>query len=90
VERVESLIRKERRTSDPESQALEDVASLVFLEHYFTEFAEKHDDAKLAGIVKKTWQKMSRHGHEAAAVLAGTLPPRLQKIIASALQELAQ
>jgi hypothetical protein len=85
VARVESLVRKERRTSDAEAQAAEDVASLVFLEHYFGEFAAKHDDEKLAGIVKKTWQKMSPHGHDAAGALAGTLPPRLQKIVAMAL-----
>jgi hypothetical protein len=87
VARVASLVRKERRTTDAETQALEDVAALVFLEHYFAQFAEKHDDEKLAGIVKKTWQKMSPHGHEAAAALAATLPPRLQKIVAMALQQ---
>jgi hypothetical protein len=87
VARVQSLVRKERRTTDAETQALEDVAALVFLEHYFAQFAEKHDDEKLAGIVRKTWQKMSPHGHEAAAALAAKLPPRLQNIVAMALQQ---
>jgi hypothetical protein len=90
VARVQALIRKERRTTDAETQALEDVAALVFLEHYFAPFADKHDDEKLAGIVKKTWQKMSPHGHEAAGALAATLPARLQKIVGAALAAPAQ
>jgi hypothetical protein len=66
VARVQALIRKERLKRDPEAQALEDVACLVFLEHYFSAFAVKHDHEKLIGIVRKTWAKMSKTGHDAA------------------------
>ena len=90
IARVEAVVRKEKRTSDADTQALEDVAALVFLEHYFAAFAAKHDDDKLVVIVRKTWQKMSPRGHDVAAALAGSLPDRLQRIVAAALQPAAQ
>lgn len=69
IGRVQALIRKERVKRDAEAQALEDVACLVFLEHYFSAFAAKHDDEKLIGILRKTWAKMSETGHRAAMKL---------------------
>jgi hypothetical protein len=66
VARVMSLVRKESLKRDAEAQALEDVACLVFLEHYFQDFAGKHDDEKLVGILRKTLAKMSPKGREAA------------------------
>ena len=85
VSRVQFLLRKERRTQDAEAQTLEDIAALVFLEHYFAEFIEKHsyDDGKLVDIVRKAWRKMSPQGHEAALKLR--LSAREQAIVASAL-----
>jgi hypothetical protein len=64
--RVADLVTKKRLTTDPETQLLEDVACLVFLEHYFVDFARKHERAKLVDIVRKTWAKMSPRGHAAA------------------------
>lgn len=69
IDRVQALIRKEGIKRDAEAQALEDVACLVFLEHYFSAFAAKHDDEKLVGILRKTWAKMSETGHQAAMKL---------------------
>ncbi len=69
ISRVQSLIRKERLKRDAEAQALEDVACLVFLEHYFSAFAPKHDHEKLIGIVRKTWAKMSDTAREVALKL---------------------
>ena len=69
IARVQALIRKEGVKRDDEAQALEDVACLVFLEHYFSAFAAKHDDEKLIGILRKTWVKMSGTGHAAALKL---------------------
>ena len=85
VSRVQTLLRRERRTSDAEVQQLEDVACLVFLEHYFANFAKKfnYDDDKLVDIVRKTWRKMSPQAHEAALAIA--LPPREQHVVARAL-----
>jgi len=83
VTRVQSLLRKERLKADPEVQLLEDVACLVFLNHYFADFAAKHDEAKLVNIVRKTWRKMSSQGQAAARGLA--LPADLEAILARAL-----
>lgn len=83
IARVEQLIRKENLKRDGEAQALEDVACIVFLSHYIGEFGAKHDDAKLTGILRKTWAKMSERGHKAAAEIV--LPDRVGKLLAQAL-----
>ena len=59
VGRVQSLLCKEDLKRDPECQTLEDVACLVFLEDYFEDFSQKHDEEKLITILRKTWRKMS-------------------------------
>lgn len=81
--RVQSLLRKERLKLDPETQLLEDVACLVFLENYFADFAKQHDEKKLVGIVRKTWEKMSSKGRDAALKL--DLPPEAVAIVKKAL-----
>lgn len=83
IERVQFLIKKQHRTSDPESQTLEDVACLVFLEHELEAFASKHDDDKLVDIVRKTWKKMSEDGHRAALTLE--LSERCRAIVERAI-----
>lgn len=85
IARVGSLIRKERLKQDAESQALEDVACIVFLKHYIDEFVAKHDDAKLISILRKTWAKMSPVGHQAA--LALPLSPRVGDLVGRALAD---
>lgn len=79
TDRVARLIRKENLKTDPESQALEDVACLVFLQYYAADFARKHDSEKVAGILRKTWKKMSEKGH--AAALALTLAPEVRVLL---------
>lgn len=69
IARVQALVRKRKFKRDPEAQALEDVACLVYLEHYFSAFAVKHDHEKLIGIVRRTWAKMSEIGQAAALKL---------------------
>jgi len=66
VERVQFLIKKNKIKSDSDSQVLEDVVCLVFLEFYFDAFANKHEREKLIEIIKKTWAKMSDMGRDAA------------------------
>jgi hypothetical protein len=85
IDRVQSLVRKERLKLDPETQTLEDVVCLVFLENYFTDFAKQHDEAKLIDIVRKTWKKMSPRGREAALQL--TLSAAVRKLVEKALTE---
>jgi len=85
VARVRSLIRKERLKTDAQTQALEDVACLVFLENYFAEFAPKHDEQKVVDILRKTWGKMSEKARGAA--LALKLPSEAQRLVEAALQD---
>lgn len=83
IARTGTLIRKERLKQDAESQTLEDVACLVFLEHYIDDFAAKHDDDKLVSILRKTWAKMSVEGR--AAALRLKLSPRVLDLVGRAL-----
>lgn len=69
VSRVRALLRKEGLKSDPDVQALEDVACLVFLEHYLAEFMTEHDESKIINILRKTWRKMSDRGRVSALQL---------------------
>ena len=84
IERVGALIRKEGLKRDAESQALEDVACVVFLKHYFADFAAKHDEEKLIRILAKTWRKMSQTGREAA--LALDMEADLSQLVSKALE----
>ncbi len=83
IARVQFLIQKKKLKVDAETQTLEDVACLVFLEHYFAPFAVKYPHDKMVDIVHKTWLKMSDRGHQAALSLS--LPPHLEKIVTDAL-----
>lgn len=69
ISRIGALVRKENFRRDDEAQAIEDVASLVFLSHYAAEFAEKHEPEKVVTILVKTLGKMSEHGKAAAMAL---------------------
>ncbi len=83
IARVRSLLRKEHIKSDPDSQTLEDVICVVFLENYFHEFAQDHDEPKLIIILQRTWKKMSDRGRAAALKLP--LPNQDRAIIEKAL-----
>jgi hypothetical protein len=69
IDRVQTLLRKRGLKTDPDVQLMEDVICLVFLEHYFHDFAQKHDEEKLIPIVQKTWNKMTEQAHEVALQL---------------------
>ncbi len=87
IAHVAKLVRKEQLKKDKESQALENVVDVVFLEHYFDEFHGKYahyDDAKIIDIIGKTLRKMSPRGHQAA--LALDLPERTRKLVLAALE----
>ncbi|WP_235838528.1 DUF4202 domain-containing protein [Cognaticolwellia aestuarii] len=83
AETTAAIIRKEKLKSNDNSQTLEDVACLVFLQYYFDEFAAKHKEDKIIRIVQLTWRKMSTQGQEIALTL--TLPPHLARLVAKAL-----
>ena len=83
--RVAKLIRKLGLGTDPETQTLEDVICLVFLEHYFSDFSAKHEDDKVIDILRKTWAKMSPRGHGLALELAAGLEPSRRALIERAV-----
>lgn len=66
IDRVSFLIEKKQLKKDEETQLLEDVICLVFLDYYLEPFVEKHDAEKLKNIILKTWNKMSEKGHQQA------------------------
>jgi len=85
IERVQTLLRKERLKRDPDVQCLEDVICLVFLESYLLDFALQQDRDKLINILRRTWKKMSPRGH--AAALALDLSPEVRELVDAALAE---
>lgn len=87
IDRAVMLIKKEQLKKDRESQALENVVDVVFVEHYFDEFLGKYsqyDDDKIVDIVGKTLRKMSPKGHQAALSL--DLPDRTRDLIMKAVE----
>ncbi|MFA9191763.1 DUF4202 domain-containing protein [Flavobacterium sp. FZUC8N2.13] len=72
IDRVSFLIEKKLLKKDEETQLLEDVICLVFLEFYLEPFVQKHDTEKLKNIILKTWNKMSEKGHQAALKISYT------------------
>ncbi|KAF2473550.1 uncharacterized protein BDR25DRAFT_323381 [Lindgomyces ingoldianus] len=82
--RVRALIRKEDLKQDEETQVLEDVACLVFLDDQFEKFEKEHDEEKIIAILKKTWGKMTEKGHELALQIPMSGRPQevLQKALA--------
>lgn len=83
IAQTAAIIRKEKLKRNPDSQALEDIACLVFLEHYFDDFAAKHSEEKIIRILQKTWKKMSAKAQEIALTL--TLPEHLAVLVEKAL-----
>ena len=86
IDRVAALVRKENLKDDDETQTLEDVACLVFLDDQFDAFEAKDtiDEDKIVGILRKTWVKMSPRGHELA--LQMELSDRAKALIGKALE----
>jgi hypothetical protein len=66
---VTNLILKANLKTNKETQVLEDVVCMVFLEFYIEEFAEKHDDEKLINILYKTMKKMSNKAITTAGII---------------------
>jgi hypothetical protein len=88
LERVKKMVGKKGIKSNPDTQLLEDVTDLVFIEHYMLEFAGKHpeySEEKWIDIVQKTWKKMSEEGQQFALSGNITLPEPLVPLIQKAL-----
>lgn len=83
IARVERLIRKETPKRDPEGQAFEDGLTLVFLETQLHDFAVRTDPETMAGVIRKTWSKISPAARDLA--LASDLAPEDRALIERAL-----
>lgn len=66
IDKVKFLLQKKQLKRNEETQLLEDVICLVFLDFYFENFSKKYSEKKLIEILQKTWAKMSEKGHQAA------------------------
>lgn len=77
IDRVKMLLLKKELSTNTDTQLLEDVACLVFLEFYLEDFAEKHDDLKVIDILRKTLKKMSPQARQAAGDIKLTQRNRL-------------
>lgn len=69
IDRAEWILRKRDLKTDPDVQALENAICLVFLETQFLDTARKLDRAKMVDILRKTLQKMTDPGKQAALQL---------------------
>lgn len=59
IEKVQMLLLKKELFTNADTQLLEDVVCLVFIEFYLEDFASGHDDEKVVDILRKTFRKMS-------------------------------
>lgn len=88
IAHVETCVAKLGVKVNPETQVLEDIAALVFLEHSLAGFVAQHpeyDEAKWIDILRKTAGKMSPQGR--AFALSGiTLPAPLLPLVARAIK----
>ena len=90
IERVKKAVGKRGIKVNPESQMLEDVANLVFIEHYMLAFAQskpEYDEAKWLDIIRKTWRKMSKDAQAFALSGKLKLPEPLVPLITKAISE---
>ena len=89
IERVKKAVGKRGLKVNPETQMMEDVADLVFIEHYMLGFAAQkaeYSEKKWLDIIRKTWKKMSEQAHAFAVSGQLKLPEPLVPLILKAVQ----
>jgi hypothetical protein len=89
ITRVKTIVGKRGLKVNPETQMMEDVVDLVFIEHYMLGFASKnaeYSEDKWIDIIRKTWKKMSEQGHAFALSGQLKLPESLVPLILKAVQ----
>ena len=90
IARVKPIVSKKGLKVNAETQLMEDVVDLVFIEHYLAAFVAQHpeyDEAKWVQIIRRTWQKMSTRAHEFALAGKIKLPEALLPLILKAVQD---
>jgi len=90
IDRVKQAVAKKGIKDNPDTQLLEDVTDLVFIEHYMLGFVSRHpdyDEEKWLDIIRKTWKKMSDRAQQFALSGSIKLPepliPLIQKAVAN-------
>lgn len=88
IERVKLAVGKKSLKSNPDTQLLEDVTALVFIEHYMLSFVNKHpeySEDKWLDIIAKTWRKMSAQAQQFTLDGHIRLPEALTPLILKAV-----
>ena len=88
TDRVYQAVAKLKIKENPDTQMLEDVTDLVFIEHYLEAFVDRHpeyDEEKWLDIILKTWNKMSGEAQQFALSGSITLPEPLVPLIKKAV-----
>ena len=88
IEQVKAAVSKRGIKSNPDTQMLEDVTGLVFLEYYMLGFAAQHpeySEDKWLVIIRKTWHKMSERARAFATSGGIKLPDTLLPLILKAI-----
>jgi len=87
--RAWQAVAKKNIKGNADTQLLEDVTDLVFMEHYMLEFVGKHpeySEEKWLEIIRKTWHKMSVDAQQfvlsGAVILPESLAPLVHKAVA--------
>lgn len=90
IERVKLAIGKKNLKSNPDTQILEAVAALTFIEHYmmamYINFPQ-YDEEKWIDIIIRTWKKMSPQAQEFALSGKLKLPEKLVPVITKAIEK---
>lgn len=88
IDKVKAAVGKRGLKVNPDTQMMEDVTDLVFIEHYMLGFAQgkpDYDEAKWLDIIRKTWKKMSDRAHAYATGGGIKLPEPLVPLILKAI-----
>jgi len=72
INKVKALLLKKQLHQNPDTQLIEDVICLVFVEFYLDDFIKKHSEEKMIDILKKTLKKISPRGIEEALKISMT------------------
>jgi len=88
IERVKLAIGKKNLKNNADTQILEDIAALTFIEHYmmamYINFPQ-YDEEKWIDIIIRTWKKMSPEAQQFALSGSVKLPEELVPVIEKAI-----
>ncbi len=90
IERTRNAVAKKNIKGNTDTQLLEDVTDLCFIEHYLIDFVDRHPDyseEKWIDIIQKTWNKMSAEAQQFALSGKVNLPGPLTPLILKAVSD---